>query len=326
MAMATASHTTMRAAVLEGPRRTAVLRLAVPEPDPGQVRVRLEGCGVCGSDVPTWEGAQGRGFPLPPGAPGHEGWGEIDAIGDGVAGLAVGDRVVTLSGSAFAERQLIPAPDLMRLPPSLAEQPFPGEALGYAMNVFKAAQIEKGQTVALVGVGFLGAILTRLAKDAGARVLAISPRPFALELATAWGAEEGVLLRDDDDVVAQVQTLTDGQGCERVIEGIGEQRPLDLAGRLAAERGRLVIAGHHAQPRQVDMPLWNARGLEIANVKVGDRRVHKAGILEAVDAIAQGKLDARPLYTHRFPLDRIDEAFETARARPAGYLKALVTF
>ncbi len=74
----------MRAAVVIGPGVATVLHLELPEPGPGEVRVRLEGCGVCASNVEPWAGPDWMRFPTPPGDLGHEGWGVVDAVGDGV--------------------------------------------------------------------------------------------------------------------------------------------------------------------------------------------------------------------------------------------------
>src|SRR3954469_25324214 len=93
----------MRAAVLEGPGRLKVEHVPVPEPGPGQVRIKLEGCGVCASNLTPWEGPEWMQFPTEPGALGHEGWGIIDAVGGDVAELEPGDRVGALSGKAYAE-------------------------------------------------------------------------------------------------------------------------------------------------------------------------------------------------------------------------------
>jgi len=168
----------MRAAVLTGPGRISIEEVPRPEPGLGQVRVCLEGCGVCASNLTPWAGPEWMQFPTEPGALGHEGWGVVDALGDGVAGLAIGDRVAALSYKSYAEYDLADADAVVRLPESLAGQPFPGEPLGCAMNIFRRSEIAEGQTVAIVGIGFLGAILTRLASSAGARVIAVSRRPF----------------------------------------------------------------------------------------------------------------------------------------------------
>jgi len=316
----------MSAAVLTAPMQARIQRVAVPEPATNCVRVRLEGCGVCGSNLPPWEGRPWFKYPLAPGEPGHEGWGRVDAVGAGVPNLRVGDRVALLSYRAYAEYDVAHHESVVRLPAQLDDKPFPGEALGCAMNVFRRCGIASGQTVAIVGVGFLGAVLTRLAANAGARVIGISRRPFALEIAEQFGADRTIPMNDHPQIIDQVKKLTDGAGCDCVIEAVGAQWPLDLAAELTRERGRLVIAGYHQDgPRQVNMQLWNWRGLDVINAHERDPKIYAEGMQAAVEAVASGRLDPTPLYTHRFSLDRISDALNAMKERPKNFMKALVS-
>jgi threonine dehydrogenase-like Zn-dependent dehydrogenase len=316
----------MRAAVLTGPGQIRIDTVARPEPGPGQVRIRLAGCGVCASNLTPWAGPEWMQYPTEPGGLGHEGWGIVDALGDGVEGLRIGERVAALSYKAYAEYDLADAGSVVPLPERLQEQPFPGEPLGCAMNIFRRSEIAAGQTVAIVGIGFLGAILTRLASDAGARVIAISRRPFSLDVARDFGAAEVIPMEDHNGIIGQVKELTGGTFCDRVIEAVGKQWPLDLSAELTRERGRLIVAGYHQDgPRQVNMWLWNWRGLDVINAHERDPKVYLQGMREAVEAVASGRLDPSPLYTHRYPLDRLGEALDATRDRPDGFLKALVT-
>jgi len=316
----------MQACVITAPGRADLRDTATPRPGPGEVLLRLEGSGVCASSLPLWEGRGWFDYPQPAGAPGHEGWGRVAAVGDGVAALAVGDRVAALSYHAHAEYDLAAADAVIRLPQALDDAAVPGEPLGCACNIFKRSGIESGQTVAIVGIGFLGALLTQLASHAGARVIALSRRPFALELARRSGAAHTIVMDDHHQVLEQVKGLTGGRWCERVIEATGLQWPLDLAGEMTAERGRLVIAGYHQDgPRQVNLQLWNWRGIDVINAHERDPRAYIEGMQRAVELMAQGILDPEPLYTHRLPLDRLGEALELTRTRPDGFMKALVT-
>jgi threonine dehydrogenase-like Zn-dependent dehydrogenase len=315
----------MRAAVVTGPGHVRIEEVPRPEPGPGQVRVRIEGCGVCASNLAPWAGPDWMSFPTAPGELGHESWGVIDALGPGVEALQVGDRVASLSTHSYAEFDVADASAVIPLPAALIDAPFPGEPLGCAMNIFQRAQIQAGQTVAIVGAGFLGAILTCLATDAGARVIAISRRPFALDLARRMGAAETVPMGDHFGIIARVKALTDGQFCERVVEAVGKQWPLDLAAELCADRGRLIIAGYHQDgPRQVNMQLWNWRGLDVINAHERDPVLYARGVAEAVEAVVAGRIDPAPLYTHVYPLERLGDALDATRDRPDGFLKALV--
>lgn len=316
----------MRACVIAAPGRAEIETVKRPEPGPGEVLVRLEGCGVCASSLPLWEGRDWFEYPQPPGAPGHEGWGRVVAAGPQVSGLVEGDRVAGLSFRAHAEYDLAAADALVRLPPALAGMAVPGEPLGCACNIFKRSGIESGQTVAIIGIGFLGALLTQLASHAGAQVIAISRRPYALEVARRCGAAHTIAMDDHHRILGEVKQLTGERWCERVIEATGLQWPLDLAGELTGERGRLVIAGYHQDGlRQVNLQLWNWRGIDVINAHERDPRAYVEGIRIAVKLMTEGVLDPAPLYTHRLPLERLGEALELTRTRPDGFMKALVT-
>jgi NADPH:quinone reductase len=311
----------MRAAVIRESGSAGLVELPLPEPREGEVRLRLEGSGVCGSDLAVWSGRPWFNYPRPPGAPGHEGWGVVDAVGRGVEGLREGTRVAGLSYHAYAEYDIARAENLVPLPEGSG--PFPGEALGCAVNVIRRSGIAAGDTVAIVGAGFLGCLIAQLAAGAGARVLAVSRRRSALEAAAAMGAAETIAL--EEPVPARVEELTEGGLCDVVVEAAGLQATLDVAALLTRTRGRLVIAGFHQDgAREVDMQLWNWRGLDVVNAHERDPRVYVEGIREAVAAVEDGRLDPEPLYTHRFGLDELEAALETAAERPDGFVKALV--
>lgn len=315
---------TMRAAVMTGPGKIRIDHVPLPEPRAGQVRVRLSGCGVCASNLGPWAGPDWMRFPTAPGDLGHEGWGVVDAVGPGVRGVAEGDAVATLFHNSYADYDVGAADRVARLPPALADTAFPGEPLACAMNIFRRSAIGPGQCVAVVGAGFLGALLTRLASLAGARVIAISRRAFSLEIAARMGAAHTVPL-GRSDTAGKVMELAGGRLCERVIEATGRQEALDLAGELAAERGRLVIAGYHQDgPRQIDMQQWNWRGLDVVNAHERDPAIYMRGLREAIDAVVDGRIDLDPLLTHVYPLERLGDALDETRDRPEGFLKAVV--
>ncbi|MFP5078420.1 MDR/zinc-dependent alcohol dehydrogenase-like family protein [Rhizobium sp. YIM 134829] len=322
-----AAEALMRAAIVTGPGRVEIDTRPAPEPGPGEVRIRLEGCGVCASNLVPWSGPDWMQFPTEPGGLGHEGWGVIDALGEGVTELAIGDRVAALSYHAYATHDIAPAERVVALPAELDGQPFPGEPLGCAMNIFTRADIQAGQTVAIVGGGFLGALLTQLASRAGARVIVISRRAFSLDVARRMGAAEVIAMEDHWQIIEQVKALTDGSFCERVIEAVGKSWPLDLAAELTAERGRLIIAGYHQDgPRQINMQLWNWRGLDVINAHERDPEIYMDGMRRAVAAVIDGRLDPSALYTHRYPLEALGKALDDTRDRPDGFLKGWVSF
>lgn len=319
-------RSTMRAAVVTAAGRASVREVEIPRPGPGQVLIELEGCGVCGSNLPLWEGRPWFEYPRPPGNPGHEGWGRIAALGDGVEMWALGDRVACLSNHAFAEFDVADTDALVPLPPTLDGRDVPGEPLGCAMNIFRRSAIVHGHTVAIIGIGFLGALLVQLATHVGARVIAISARPASLALARSLGAAATVSLQQDDaQVVDAVLRVVGERGCDRVIEAVGLQRPLDIAARLCGERKRLIIAGYHQDgPRTVDMQLWNWRGLDVINAHERDHQAYVEGMRAGVESLCAGRIALEPLLSHRVPLAESERAFELLHTRPPGFVKAVI--
>lgn len=318
---------TMRAAVMTGPGEIRIDEIAVPAVGPGEVRVRLNGCGVCASNLAPWSGPDWMRFPLPPGDLGHEGWGVVDAVGAGVHDLKEGDPVATLFHRSYADYDVGPAEAVVRLPPALAGVAFPGEPLACAVNIFRRSAIETGQTVAVVGSGFIGALLVRLTSLAGAQVIALSRRPFARETATRMGAGHTVALEGDrQEIVERVAAITGGGLCERVVEATGKQDPLDIAGDLTGERGRLIIAGYHQDgPRRIYMQQWNWRGIDVINAHERDPAVYLHGLRAAIRRVEAGQIDLAPLLTHTYPLEHLAEALDATRDRPEGFLKATVS-
>ena len=299
--------------------------LPVPEPGAGEVAVKLQGCGVCASNVPPWEGRDWFNYPMQPGAPGHEAWGVIDRVGPDVADLQPGQRVATLSQNAYASHAVAPADQVVPLPPSLDGVDFPGEPLACAMNVLERSRVEHGDKVLIVGVGFLGSLLIQLCSAAGAKLTATSRRESTRPAAEAAGADTYWTAEEAEAAAAEVGGFFDGGRFDVVIEVTGKQAPLDLATKLVKEMGRLVVAGFHQDgPRTVDMQLWNWRGLDVINAHEREPHRYAAGLRRAVDAVVQKRLNLQPLITHRLPLSHLDEALALTRDRPEGFTKAVV--
>ncbi|SCY41068.1 Threonine dehydrogenase [Paracoccus tibetensis] len=315
-----------RAARIVAPGKVQIVPTAPCSPGPGQVRIALEGCGVCASNLGPWAGPDWLEFPLAPGALGHEGWGRIDALGEGVEGVSLGQRVAFAGQHGFATHDCVPAADVIPLPRELDGQPVPAEPLGCAINVFHRSAVRPGDTVAVIGIGFLGALLVRQAADAGARVIAISRRESSLELARRMGAAETVVMDDHWRIIEDVKRLTGEKLCDVVIEVVGKQWPLDLAAELVRDGGRLVIGGYHQDgPRQVNMQMWNWKGMDVINAHERDPEVVRRGMREAVAAIAAGRLDPSPLYSQVFPLEELGAALDATRDKPGNFVKALIS-
>lgn len=310
---------------LEQPRTIGYTRQPHPDPAPQEVRIRVQGCGLCGSNLSVWQGKPWFTYPLSPGQPGHEGWGIVDKIGSGTFGVQEGERVAFLGQRSFAELECVDHRMTVPIPRELDDMPFPGEALACAMNVFRRCGIASGDWTAVVGTGFLGCLLVQLASHAGARVIALSGRPSALESARVAGASHLLPMDRPEEVLEEVTRLTGGEGCAKVIECTGFQRPLDLASKLTAVRGRLIIAGYHQDgPRSVDLQQWNWKGLDVINAHERDPAIYLKGLEEAIEAVSSRRLNPLPFYSHRYDLGDLQSAFQAMEKREDGFLKAVI--
>jgi NADPH2:quinone reductase len=315
----------MKAAVICNPRNVEIAEVPTPEIEENEVLVQVEACGVCASNIPRWEGKPWFTYPTRPGELGHEGVGTIVELGKAVDTWRVGDRVAFLSNHAYAEYDSAHASEVVRIPEQLDSICIPGEPLACAWNIFDRAGIGMANHLAVVGGGFLGCLLIQLAMHAGARVIAVTRRPFSPSIHQALGTFESVVSEDPREIVEKVERLTETRMCDVVIEATGKQEPLDIAARLTQTRGRMVIAGYHQDgPRQVDMQLWNWRGIDVINAHERDPAIYVEGMRCGYLATVKGALNPGPLLTHHLPLAQLGDALELARLRPEGFMKAIV--
>jgi NADPH2:quinone reductase len=246
----------MKAGVVTAPRRTAIVETRVPEPGPGEVLIRVEGCGVCGSSLPLWQGREWFAYPLEPGAPGHEVWGRLED----------GRRVAALSYHGFAEWDLAREDHVVELPRALDGQPFPGEALACAVNVVRRSAVQPGARVAVVGMGFLGTAVSRLVGDA---------------TEVRRGAEVG----GEFDVVIEAAGTQDAldtasrlvaKGGRLVVAGFHQDGPRTVDMQSWNWRGIDVVNAHERDPRVV------IEGMREAV------RLAASGVLDVASLVSQG--------------------------------------
>jgi threonine dehydrogenase-like Zn-dependent dehydrogenase len=315
----------MIAAVLTGPGAFSLQKATMPIIREDEVKIRVEGCGICASSIPVWEGREWFEYPLDPGSPGHEGWGVVEETGEKIAYINKGDRVAFLSYHAYAEYDVAKENALVKLPEQLNNKPFPGEPLGCALNIFNRSDISSGDVVAIIGMGFLGVLLCQLVKNRGAKVIAISKRSYSLSFAKKYGADEVIHLTSTWEVSNKVAEITRNAFCTRVIEATGKQEAIDVATEIISEGGKMIIAGYHQDGlRQVNLQKWNWKGIDVINAHERDPYRYLTGMRNAVDAVAAGIIDPGPLYTNFFSLADLDKGFEMTRTRPDGFMKALV--
>lgn len=316
-----------KAAILTEPYKIEYKEVYLREPADDEVCIKLEGCGLSASSLPAWEGKGDFRYPLKAGSPGHEGWGIVHEIGYNVNKFKKGDRVAMISHHAFAEYDFALESHLVKLPDNLGDMPFPGMALGCAANIFKRSDIKRGQVVAIVGTGFLGVLMVQMVKAAGADVIAISRRESSRQLAKSSGADIAIPMDDHHKIIETVKHLTNGKFCDRVIECTGKEWPLNLAGELCKEGGKLIIAGYHQDGmRQVNIQLWNWKGLDVVNAQERQPEKYTDAILDAMHYTETGIINPNILFTHTFSFENLEEAFKLQEEAPNGFVKSIIKF
>jgi D-arabinose 1-dehydrogenase-like Zn-dependent alcohol dehydrogenase len=331
----------MRAMVVE--RYGEPLRpvdLPTPSPGPGEVLVRIVGCGVCRSDLKVVSGTMPFSATLRlPHVPGHEIAGEIAALGPGARGR-VGERVIVyhywacgrcahcqageenlclhLRGWAgfttpggFQEYLAVPDDCVLGLPPNIpTERGGPLTcALGTAYHsVVTRGGVRAGETVCLLGAGGVGLHAIQVARAAGARALAVDVQEHRLEAARAAGAEDAFLA--GADAATRVRTATGGRGADLVVDTVGHHGSLQDGTALVRRGGRIVLVGYTARADEYP-PLPSERAVLDELTVLGSRYATRRELRRALDLVGRGLV--HPVVSGEVPLDRANEALAMVR-------------
>jgi 2-desacetyl-2-hydroxyethyl bacteriochlorophyllide A dehydrogenase len=315
----------MRAARLVEPRRFEIVEVPMPVPDPHEVLLRVRACGVCTSDTYVWQGHH-PAYPLRAGAPGHEVCGSVVEIGSARAGLDVGQEVTAIAfpGLGFAEYILAPAAQVAPLPDRVAGATVLGEPLACAMNAVRRSGVMPGDSVLLIGAGYMGILVLKMLQRMGAAPIVVAD---VLGTGRAWALLHGADAALDPaspGYAAELAMFAGGAGVDVVVEATGAPSALDLVADAVRIRGTVVIFGYHVGgPRSIDLQSWNWKGLTVVNGHERDDGIRTAGMHKALRLVEYDRIDV-DLVTHRFALEEIDEAFRVVERRPDGYLKAVI--
>ncbi|WP_109482186.1 L-idonate 5-dehydrogenase [Paraburkholderia sp. C35] len=334
----------MFAAVLHEPKKLLIDELDEPQPQAGQVQIRVRAGGICGSDLSYYfKGKSGDFAVREPFVLGHEVAGEVAALGEGVSGLTVGQRVAVNPGLscgtcrycikgmpnhclnmrfmgsastfphmqgmfrqfiAVSAQQCVPVPDGLDFAQASMAEP-----LAVALHALRLAGSLVGAKVLLVGCGPIGCILLAVAKRAGAhRIVALDLAEKALQMAARLGADETVLASDN----ARIDQWAQQRGTfDVVLEASGSTAGLDTALRAARAGGTVIQVGN--------LPAGQS---PVAANLVMSKELRYQGSFRftdeyavAADELGAHKIDLRPLMTHAFPLGEANRAFEVAHDR-----------
>jgi 2-desacetyl-2-hydroxyethyl bacteriochlorophyllide A dehydrogenase len=336
----------MRAAFFEGNRTLRVGDCREVVPGAGQVQIKVEFCGICGTDLHLFHGAMAHRLTLPH-VMGHEMSGTLAAVGEGVAGWQAGDRVTVRpldpcgacpacrmghshichnlkfigidTPGALQGMWTVPAHTLHRLPDSLSlRQGAMVEPIAVACHDVRMSELRAGEFAVVIGGGPIGILIALVAQARGARVLQAEVNPFRLQLARDLGIDAVNPL--EADLPALVNQHTGGAGADVVFEVSGSAAGCEMMTKLPRTRGRIVVVAIYAEPQKVDLFRFFWRELELAGARVYEPEDFEG----AIHLAASGKLPLDRLITDVLPLDRLEEAMHRME-RGGDCMKILVS-
>jgi L-iditol 2-dehydrogenase len=327
----------------------------IPEPDlqKGQVLVAMKAVGICASDIHYYiHGAIGNQICAYPQVLGHECAGIIARAASG-SSLHEGDRVAVDPGlpcltcehcasghfnlcprviflgmprmpgafqeyTALSVRQVHRIPDAMTMSEAALLEP-----LGVAYHANNLASVRHNETVAVFGAGAVGLLTLAVAKTRGAgRTFVFDKNDYRLAAAKNYYRADSVANVNNCDPLAFLAEHTHGRGVDVVFEAAGEPESIEWAFESARIGGRVMLIGIPAQDRIT----FNAHSLRRRELLVQNVRRSNVGVDHCVDLVKRGPITLGPLATHRFPLERITDAFEIAAAYRDNVIRAMITF
>ena len=323
----------MKASRFLGNKTFAVADLPTPHAGPGELVLRNQVCGVCGTDVHIYHGEPGSADVNPPVVLGHEYSGEVVEVGEGVTGFAVGDHVtvdpniycghcaycqngkkqlcpsmeaigVTRDGG-FAQYSRIPASQAFKLEPTVPwEAAAMAEPLACCLHGIDLAGIQVGDKVCVVGGGAIGLLMVQLAKLSGASQIVLSePNEKRRQVGLQLGANAAIDPTRPDSQEAFAQVL--GGGANVVIECVGNVPAVKSAFQFAGKGATVLLFSVPKVDATFDLPLFDVYKKELT---IKGSFVNPDTHARAVALINSGKVDFGPIITHRFTLDQLPEA------------------
>ncbi|RLJ40981.1 2-desacetyl-2-hydroxyethyl bacteriochlorophyllide A dehydrogenase [Litoreibacter meonggei] len=335
---------TINAAYYCGNKTFAVEQIDAPAPGRGEVQIDIAYCGICGTDLHVYLGHMdariGNHRVI-----GHEMSGRVAALGDGVSGFEVGQKVVVRpldhcgdcpacnaghqhichklkflgldTDGAFQQKWSVPAHTLHALPDDMSlDHAALVEPMAVATHDVRRAQVQPGEDVLVIGGGPIGMLVAVAARQAGAKVMISEVNEHRLALATEMGFD--VVNPKTVDAAEAVTAATDGKGADVVFEVSGTQPGVDLMTAAAATRGRICMVAIHASKPQIDLFQFFWRELEM----IGARVYEPSDYDQAIEWLSGG-IGAERLITNVTSLGDIQSAFEDLTQVPTS-MKTLI--
>jgi L-iditol 2-dehydrogenase len=342
----------MKSLLLKEYLQLEVADMPQPQPGPNEVLIRVAACGICGSDVHGYDGTSGRR--IPPIVMGHEAAGVVAAVGPGVTRFKLDDRVTfdstvycgqcafCLRGEvnlcdrrevigvscgeyrrhgAFAEyivvpeRILYPLPDTMSFPEAAML-----EAVSVALHAVRVSGAGEGESALVIGAGMIGLLTMQAARAAGcSRVMIADIDASRLDLALALGADQ-VLSSSGAELAREISNQTSGLGVDHVFEAVGRTETIASSIDCVRKGGTVTLIGNITP--QITLPLQKVVSRQI---RLQGSAASAGEYPEAIDLIAKGAIQVKPLITAIAPLEDGPQWFQRLYSHEPNLMKIVLT-
>ncbi len=341
----------MKALVLTEYKKLDLQDVPRPEPKPNELLIKVQACGICGSDVHGFDGSTGRR--IPPVIMGHEAAGLVEAVGSAVQGFQAGDRVTFDSmiscgacafcrhgeanlcdsrqvlgvsctefkrDGAFAEYVVVPQHIAFKLPPTVSfEQAAMVEPVSVAVHAVNLTPITLGDTGLVVGAGMIGLLIVQALRLAGcSRVFAVDVDDARLRMAREMGADE-TFNPKSCDVKAEILARTNGRGVDVALEAVGATQPIATAIACLRKGGALTLVGNVAP--NIDLPL---QAVVTRQLRLQGSCASCNDYPACIDLMSRGAIKVDPLISARAPLDEAASWFERLYAHEPNLMKVII--
>ena len=334
----------MKALLLTEYSKLEMADLPVPQPAAEEVLIRVEACGICGSDVHGYDGSSGRR--IPPIVMGHEAAGIIESVGSAVSKYKKGDRVtfdstiycgeceycqqglMNLCGQrevlgvstaefrragAFADYVVVPARVLYALPASVSfEEAAMVEPLAVAVHAVAVSNIAKGSTALVVGAGMIGLLVLQALKEAGcSRIIVSDIDDTRLKLARDLGATETINAKSGAPVPQSVDVA---------LEAVGSTPTIKAAIESVKRGGTVTLIGNIAPTVEIPLQVVVSR-----QIRLQGSAASAGEYPQAIELLARGAVTVKPLISAVAPLEQGAQWFTRLHNREANLMKVVLT-
>lgn len=285
-----------------------------------EVLVKMECASLYDEDVACWEGGDGVSYPLAIGMPGKDGIGEVVETGK-FSKFRKGDTVAVLHDRCLSEFTVCKEKEAVKIPEIYNDKHIPVEAFVHAIHTFKEAKISKGKSVILLGKGFFSRVIQELSLQEGANVISVANENGHLSNnGSSKGTFENISWYNIGLLKDRVNKLTDGKGCDIVIEFTGSEVAKDIAKEILKDNGSLVLT------RKPDGSGKTENTIKTISIKE-EKDIRRAEKVKDIlnDPLIQ-KIDHSAFISHKIYFNEIEKAFEILCDNPDGYIKCVIIF